>query len=72
LVGAFQTLVHDLHNEFHEIVGFFGEAEADKGVDGKGAVADPGVAVVPVSGTAKVFGEGKGGGCDEGSCWFVR
>jgi hypothetical protein len=49
-----------------EGAGFVGETESHQGVEGKGAVADPSIAIVPIAFPADLFGKPEGGSGDHG------
>lgn len=60
-----------LVDKVHVGVCFFCEAEAEEDVDCEGCVPDPAEPVVPVADAADVFGDGEGGGGDDGAGGFV-
>jgi hypothetical protein len=72
-VVAAVDAVHDLHGPVgiqvlgavfdpaHEPGRFIGESDAEKGVEGEGGVADPGVTVVPITLASQLLRQAAGG-----------
>ena len=62
--------VRTILNPIDKIRGFRGEAEAQKRVNGKGRVAQPGIAIIPIARPADHFRKTGRGSCDDRACRF--
>ena len=65
-------MYESFHYELHVCICFSFEAETQEDVDREAGVADPGVAIVPVSHATDGFGDGEGWGSYDGSSGFCR
>ena len=56
---------------FHESTSLFCQTDSQQSVDAERGVSDPGVAIVPIPYSAKVFRKARGGCGDKCASWFV-